>query len=214
MAEAEPGGGGGTPVPRGRHAPPPEVRSALQRRRLLGVAATVFAREGYASASAERIAREAGMSKATFYEHFGNKEDCIVALWDTAAEVVMGAMTEASSEAGGDLTTRRRARTHAFLSALAAHPDAGQTLFVEIIGAGPRVAGRRDQIISAFAALLQSENTEGGGAGFASPLDAVAVVGAISELVSRHMRLGEPADVWELEPVIERLMTGMLGQPR
>ena len=28
------------------------------------------------------IAREAGMSKATFYEHFDNKEDCILALFD------------------------------------------------------------------------------------------------------------------------------------
>ena len=58
------------PVPRGRHAPPLEVRLEVQRERLLTAAATVFSREGYARATAEAIAREAGMSKATFYEHF------------------------------------------------------------------------------------------------------------------------------------------------
>jgi len=58
---------------RGRHAPPPEVRLPLQRDRLLQAAAHEFARSGYAGASSESISRRAGMSKATFYEHFANK---------------------------------------------------------------------------------------------------------------------------------------------
>ena len=72
-------------VPRGRHAPPLDVRLGVQRQRLFEAAATVFARVGYAEASAEAIGREAGMSKATFYEHFANKEECILALFDEAA---------------------------------------------------------------------------------------------------------------------------------
>ena len=47
-------------VPRGRHAPPLEVRQDRQRRRLNEAAAAVFARVGYADATAEAIAREAG----------------------------------------------------------------------------------------------------------------------------------------------------------
>src|SRR5258706_1112585 len=76
------------PVPRGRHAPPLEVRLSVQRHRLLAAASAVFAREGYAAASAEAISREAGMSKATFYEHFANKEECILTLFDEAARQV------------------------------------------------------------------------------------------------------------------------------
>ena len=49
-------------VPRGRHAPPLEVRLTVQRRRLFEAASAVFARVGYAEASAEAISREAGMS--------------------------------------------------------------------------------------------------------------------------------------------------------
>ena len=39
------------------------------------------------------------MSKATFYEHFDNKEDCIVALFDAGAEAVIEAMRRAGAQA-------------------------------------------------------------------------------------------------------------------
>src|SRR5438128_6388636 len=91
-------------VPRGRHAPPLEVRLTVQRRRLLEAAAEVFARKGYAEASAEAISREAGMSKATFYEHFANKEEAILALFDEAGRLVLervaGAYAESAPEPG------------------------------------------------------------------------------------------------------------------
>src|SRR5919112_2027723 len=98
-------------VPRGRHAPPLEVRQDRQRRRLNDAAAAVFARAGYADATAEAIAREAGMSKATFYEHFDNKEDCILALFEAAMERILAAMTSAAGDGDGnrpDPQERRR----------------------------------------------------------------------------------------------------------
>ena len=111
---------------------------------------------------------------------------------------------------------RRRAGVRAFLETLASHPDEAQTVLVEIIGAGPRASERRDQILSGFAEVLDRENEvaarKGAIARFASPDDAFAVVGAIGELASRQVRLGQPADVRELEPVIERLLLGVLSQ--
>src|ERR687893_763163 len=89
-------------APRGRHAPPPQVRQDRQRRRLFAAAASVFARAGYADATAEAIAREAGMSKATFYEHFDNKEDCVVALHDDATTAVLEAMRRTGDDYSSD----------------------------------------------------------------------------------------------------------------
>ncbi len=204
------------PAARGRHAPPPEVRLPLQRQRLLRAAASVFAERGYAAASSEAISRHAGMSKATFYEHFANKEECILALFDRAAEVVLQAQARAAAGAGhSDAFERMRAGTLAFLTALSEHPEYAQTLLVEIIGAGPRAAQRRDQIMQLFTDALIAENAAGAARGligrFASPLDAYAVVGAITELASRQVRLGEPPDVFDLAPVIERMLLGMLA---
>src|SRR3982750_5014330 len=102
-------------VPRGRHAPPLEVRREVQRQRLFEAPPPVVARIGYADASAESISREAGMSKATFYEHFANKEVCILALFDEGARAVLGAMAEATASAGGDPRERMRAGIPPFL---------------------------------------------------------------------------------------------------
>jgi AcrR family transcriptional regulator len=200
---------------RGRHAPPPEVRLPLQRERLLRAAAREFADGGYAGASSESISRRAGMSKATFYEHFANKEECMLALFDMGAELVQAAMAEAARNAPvGDARERLRAGTRAFLSALAEHPEFAQTLLVEIIGAGPRAAQRRDQILQAFADVVDAENAAAARRGlmarFTSPLDSFAVVGAVTELVSRQVRLGVPEHMMDLAPVIDRLIFGLL----
>ena len=162
------------PAARGRHAPPPEVRLPRQRQRLLRAAALEFAQGGYAGASSESISRRAGMSKATFYEHFDNKEDCIVALFDTAAETVGRSIASAARGAGrGNALQRMQAGTRAFLTAVAEHRDYAQTLLVEIIGAGPRAAQRRDQIVRALAEVLDAEIAaaaeRGPNARFASP---------------------------------------------
>src|SRR5919205_1197051 len=115
-------------VPRGRHAPPLDVRLGVQRDRLFEAAAAVFARVGYAEASAEAISREAGMSKATFYEHFANKEECILALFDEAAVRVTRAMAAAGQErVYSSYEEHVAAGTRAFLDTLVALPAFAQT---------------------------------------------------------------------------------------
>src|SRR4051794_1600066 len=201
-------------VPRGRHAPPLEVRLSVQRRRLYEAAANVFARVGYADASAEAISREAGMSKATFYEHFANKEECLLALFDEAATEIMRGMAGAVTEDDLSYEQRIRANVGSFLEILTQYPTTAQTLLVEILGAGPRAAERRDAILDLFAEGLLRDNARMaervGAPRFASKDDAFAIIGAIVELVSRQLRTGVPADVRQLEPVIERLIFGLL----
>ena len=201
--------------PRGRHAPPLEVRQDRQRSRLFAAAAAVFARNGYADATAEAIAREAGMSKATFYEHFGNKEECILALFDAAIDVVVGGIAQAVKEHGADTPQGRvGAAVRVFLEVIAAFPDQAQTLLVEIIGAGPRAMERRDRVLAEYASYVDEVNredaTRGSAPRLASPHDAFAIVGAVVELASRQIRTGQPDDIRDLEPVVERLVLGLL----
>jgi len=146
---------------RGRHAPPPEVRLPLQRERLLRAAALEFAEHGFAGSSSESISRRASMSKATFYEHFSNKEQCMLALYEHATRVVQAAMATAAANAPtGDADERMKAGTRAFLTALAENPEYAQTLLVEIIGAGPPAVQRRDEIMETFAAVLLTVVTD------------------------------------------------------
>ena len=206
-------------VPRGRHAPPLEVRLQNQRRRLFEAAAAVFARVGYAEASAEAISREAGMSKATFYEHFANKEECILALFDAAGARVreaVAASTGVDVLEGSTPEERVLAGVRAFLAAIEAYPDYARTLLVEIIGAGPEAAAHRDAILEDFARLIDRQNELAherfDAQRLASLDDAFAIVGAIVELTSRHLRHGRPKDIGDLEPVIARVVTGIVEQ--
>jgi AcrR family transcriptional regulator len=203
-------------VPRGRHAPPLEVRQTVQRDRLFEAAAAVFARVGYADASAEAIAREAGMSKATFYEHFANKEECIVALFDQATAEVRTAMEAAAERAGtyDSYEARVRSRIEAVLAVIDAYPAHVQTLLVEVIGAGPRAARRRDEMLDTFADFLVADNARHapayGAPTFRTREDAFAVVGAIAELIGRRLRTGEPAAAADLAAVMTRVLLGTL----
>jgi AcrR family transcriptional regulator len=187
----------------------------MQRQRLLRAAAQEFASVGFARSSSESISRRAGMSKATFYEHFDNKQDCMIALFDRAAEVLGGAIVEAAQSVRGNAVQRMRAGFRAFLASVAEHPEYAQALLVESIAAGPEAARRRDQIVQGFADVLDAENAEAARRGligrFASPHDALAVIGALNELVSRQVRLGVPEDVLELAPVIDRMIGGLLA---
>ncbi|HEY0343224.1 MAG TPA: TetR/AcrR family transcriptional regulator [Solirubrobacteraceae bacterium] len=206
------------PVPRGRHAPPLKVRLEVQKQRLFDAAATVFSRVGYADASAEAISREAGMSKATFYEHFANKEECLVALFEHVSETVLEALVDAARGAGREYQDRHRAGLRAFLEIAEASPSMAQAIIVETVGAGPRVAELRDRALNTIAQVMYAETARGaertGAPAFASADEAFAIVGAAFELVSRQLRTGQPASLLDLEPIVQRLIVGLLSQPR
>lgn len=60
-----------------------EESRALTRTKLLDAARVVVAREGYESASIDRIADEAGFSKGAFYSNFSSKEEIALELLET-----------------------------------------------------------------------------------------------------------------------------------
>jgi hypothetical protein len=92
-----------------------------------------------------------------------------------------------------------------------------QAMLVETVGAGPRVAELRDSALSAIAEIMYRQTARaaerGGGPAYASSDDAFAIVGATFELISRQLRTGHPERVTDLQPLIERLILGLLSQP-
>ena len=71
--EGEPG------LPRGRNGLPIEEVQAAQRERLLRAVIAAVARTGFADVTVAEIVRGARVSKAAFYVHFADKEDCFLA---------------------------------------------------------------------------------------------------------------------------------------
>ncbi len=108
-----------------------------------------------------------------------------------------------------------RTTLRAFLGTLARYPNESQTLLVEIVGAGPRAMERRDRALDAVARTSRTSTASDAERGVrrdsASPHDAYAITGAVVELASRQIRTGVPGDIRELEPIVERLILGLLA---
>jgi AcrR family transcriptional regulator len=79
--------------------PTQEERRRLTRQRLLEAAAAVFARRGFAAASVEEIAKEAGYSTGAIYWHFSGKEDLFLAM---AAEFAVDRVRELTGVIGDE----------------------------------------------------------------------------------------------------------------
>ncbi|MFF3287103.1 ScbR family autoregulator-binding transcription factor [Streptomyces sp. NPDC003023] len=94
-----------------------QERAARTRRALVGAAAEVFAREGFAPASLAVISARAGVSNGALHFHFGNKDALARAVEQEAAEV-LAAITAPRPAPGGALQVLVDA-THALMGALA-----------------------------------------------------------------------------------------------
>ncbi len=117
--------------------------------------------------------------------------------------------------AEADPRTRVRTTLEAFLGTLANYREESQTLLVEIVGAGPRAMERRDRALDAVATYIDELNRVDAERGRSPRLpsysDAYAIPGAVVELASLQIRTGAPGDIRELEPVVERLILGLLA---
>jgi AcrR family transcriptional regulator len=191
-------------LPRGTHGLDPSLVAASQRTRLLEAAGRAVAEKGYAAATIEDIVRGAGVSKKTFYEHFGDKLDCFLAAYEAASDELLEHVREAQ-DSTGDWVDRTRAGIHAYLRWLAAEPALARVFLIEIAAAGPEALERRERVRDRYAERMRELQTTNG-----VPDDIFhAVVAAVDALVVRHLRAGD--DLRELEPVILQLQLALLS---
>ena len=114
---------------------PVQPRARETRDRILGAAARVFSRHGYAAGTTNRIAAEAGLSIGSLYQYFPNKDAILVAL--VRQHVVEGAAAvgDAAVAAGrlapDDLAGRVALVVDAFVDVHARDPALHQVLFEE-----------------------------------------------------------------------------------
>lgn len=84
--------------------------------RILDVAATRFASQGYAAASVDDIAREAGVTRGAVYHHYTSKPLLFAAVAAAQQQLVAEAIVTATTS--GDPDAALRDGSHAFLNAI------------------------------------------------------------------------------------------------
>jgi AcrR family transcriptional regulator len=202
------------PLPAGRHSLTREVVLASQRGRLLDAMAQAVAEHGYGATTVAHVVALAGVSRKTFYEHFADKEDCFLALYDTGIAYVLGRIAEAVQDQSfdGEPHARLAAGLQAFLAVLAEEPAFSRAIILEVHAAGARATARRRATLEAFARRYEEVNAQARATDPSTPPlghdVALALVGAILELVAiridddRTRHLPELTDV--LTDFVER----------
>jgi AcrR family transcriptional regulator len=191
---------------------PPAVPATEVRARILAAMATLTAEKGYAAVTTDDLARAARISKRTFYDHFADKERCLLAAYEAAAAQVYEA-AERAADADPDAPWRARidAVLRTYLKALAAKPEMTRVFLVEIQAAGPEALELHLQVDLRYAALLRRLVREGGEHRLGQPL-AIALLGAVNELVLHAVAEGRtqrlPSIMTTVWPLFDAAISG------
>ena len=202
------------PLPKGRHAAPRGVVRASQRERMLAAMSAAVAEQTYAAVAVADVIERAGVSRKTFYEHFANREECFLAAFDAAVDLILDAIDAEIRAAGRDAVRAAVAGTRCYLEWLAANPAHARTFLIEVLGAGPRALARRTAVHERFAAQLAAV--------YATAREQFAelpprprhffraAVGATNELVTDHLLVHGSGGLPELLPALLDVQLGLL----
>jgi len=127
---------------------------AKQQRRIFGGLAAALAYHGYEDTKVTDIVELAGVSRATFYEHFTGKEACFTAAYEDGVERLAGSVEEAAS-AEPRRTTRVSDGLRAGLDFLAADPALAHLLLVESLAAARPARLEHERSLVRLAKALQ-----------------------------------------------------------
>jgi len=198
----------GTPLPRrlpaGRHGIPAALVVEHQRRRLLTAAAEALAEHGYANLNTTQVSEGASVSTSTFYKHFGNLWDCVLAAYVAAGDRLCEQIEAACAAAEPDAEPLETGIAAA-LECLAAEPAQAQLLCAQAPLGASAIAAARRLLISRLAAMLR--RVRGGEEGAAQPpgLDERLLDATLAFVHSRIVASG-PASLPELIPELTTIL--------
>jgi AcrR family transcriptional regulator len=208
MTAADPG----RALPRGPHGLSREEVEESQRARLLQATTEAVAEQGYVKTTVADILARAGVSRATFYQLFRDKEDCFQAAYQANAELVTGAMTaelqrvRASGER--DPLARLDRVLGVYLSALRSAPALARVFLVEVYAAGPIAIAQRRASLEGFVDIVsETHRGETGvlGTKASQRFAAQAFVGAVSSLVTNAVGVGDMDELLRLRAPLMQL---------
>lgn len=191
-----------------------EERRADQRRHLLDVAAEVFATMGYSDASVTAIVERAGVSRHTYYAHFADLREALVAVYEDATsrffDQVVGALRSID-----DPIDRLRVGIAGYLRNLASNAALAIVLYREITALGAAELHRRAAVWDRYAAFINEGVAEAYGRGQLSrrpdELTAYALVRAMEGVAMRYIERGDGDRILEAAPVLVELFLRAYG---
>lgn len=165
---------------------PREDVARSQRQRLFAATVACIADKGYEATVVADLLELSGVSRSAFYEHFRDKEDCLLATFDEIVDMAI-ARFEAELEKSGTWDKRGRGALDALLEAIARQPAAAKLCFSDVYTVGERGRESVERAMQRFAVLVGKllEKLRGS----ALPPDLVlGLLGGAQSIVQSHLR--------------------------
>ena len=202
----------GTPLPRrlpkGRHGIPSQIVAEHQRIRLLAAMTTALDVHGYANVTTTHVSEMANVSTSTFYKHFGNLWDCLLAAYITAADRLCSTIESRCSEAD-PAAEPLLAGIEAALELLAGEPQLSLLLTAQAPRESTAINAARRLLVSRLAAMLRRARREQDDGPQPPGLDERLIDASLTFVHSRIARHGTDGLV-ELAPEL----AAILDRPR
>ncbi len=172
---------------------------ANQRRRIFDGLAAALAYHGYEDTKITDVVELAGLSRATFYEHFRGKELCFAAAYEDGVER-LAATIEAAAPAERDWGACLSAGLSAGLGFLAADPPLAHLLLVESLAAARPARLEHERSLVRLAEALRPPAELPGGEAVPQETTRLLAGGLASHISGRVLageaeRLGEDHDL-------------------
>jgi AcrR family transcriptional regulator len=155
--------------------------------------------KGYRGTTVAEVVARAGVSRTTFYEHFVNKEECMLVTFDLVADEGMRRVERAYGEAEG-WPGRVEAAIRSLFESAIENPGALRLSLLEIAAVGPAGIERREGSLVRYERFLRDALELAPGAGTTSDVVLRAVTGGLNRVLYRRALGGERETLLALVP--------------
>lgn len=170
------------------------MASSPHRQRLLEGMAAAVGQRPYAQVTVADIVRLARTSRRTFYEHFADKQECLVALIEDSHRRVV-ARIAAAVDSAAEWTDQVRQAIEAWIDAVRSEPDVTLNWIRILPALGPDARALTRTTLAAYAELIRrlADNPPFARAGIRPPSsqETTMLLGALRELIATTVEDGE-----------------------
>lgn len=125
------------------------------RSRLLTGLAQVLETKTLAELYADDIVREASVSKRTFYQHFKNKQECFLALYEENSAYIVSTLIAATDDDSISIVERIERGTTAYLTAMQEQAPLMKRLYIDVLTLGSEGLAARRRVIDLFVQRIE-----------------------------------------------------------
>jgi len=189
-------------------------RLEAYRERLLAAMASSIEEKGFRATAVADVVRIARTSRRTFYEHFSDREDCFLALFEATTAGMMGVIASAL-QPETPWEEQVELAVGGYFDSVAARPALFRSFVRELPALGQAGADRQRAVTERFAdtlVALAEADVRAKGPGTPDPLSrdaAIIIVGGLRELTVSALE--QRRDIDELRASAAQIVKAIIG---